>query len=291
MSFEQKDKMSVTRLDLVSVDQHVSFVSQKSEKITLALYAVSEFIKDEEPFKWKIRDKSMQFLSLANSLQNFPISAEKETVIANGISLLSEILSLLRFGASARFVSQMNYSILRDEYVGIFETLKDRISKRQQIDNVVLPQSLLEIDLDEVNSSPLSIRQNLSYKNNLKVKDEPATHRDEKRQVLETGKNSNSRSTIESSFQSKDFGNEDPATAKNSFSHGAYIMSDRKKKDRRDTIIQSLSLRGTMSIKDIAEMLPDCGEKTIQRELFSLIQEGVIKREGERRWSRYSLIK
>ncbi len=36
-------------------------------------------------------------------------------------------------------------------------------------------------------------------------------------------------------------------------------------------------------------MIDDCGEKTIQRELVSMMKEGSIKKEGERRWSQYSL--
>ncbi|HYF10119.1 MAG TPA: hypothetical protein VD967_00750 [Candidatus Paceibacterota bacterium] len=43
-----------------------------------------------------------------------------------------------------------------------------------------------------------------------------------------------------------------------------------------------------LSIKDIAGHIRGVGEKTIQRELSALVAQGVLKREGERRWSRYS---
>jgi len=42
-------------------------------------------------------------------------------------------------------------------------------------------------------------------------------------------------------------------------------------------------------VKDFAKVITDISEKTIQRELLDLVQRGVIKKEGERRWSRYSL--
>jgi len=42
-----------------------------------------------------------------------------------------------------------------------------------------------------------------------------------------------------------------------------------------------------VSIKDIAQVVQGCSEKTIQRELAVLIQQGVIKKVGERRWSLY----
>lgn len=59
---------------------------------------------------------------------------------------------------------------------------------------------------------------------------------------------------------------------------------------RRDAIVSILRARGTVSIKDISDSITDCSEKTIQRELMSLIEEGLVVREGERRWSKYSLI-
>lgn len=59
---------------------------------------------------------------------------------------------------------------------------------------------------------------------------------------------------------------------------------------RRDAILSILRARGTVSIKDISDSITDVSEKTIQRELMSLIEEGLIVREGERRWSKYSLI-
>ena len=37
-------------------------------------------------------------------------------------------------------------------------------------------------------------------------------------------------------------------------------------------------------------MLKDVSEKTVQRELFALVKEGVLKKEGEKRWSVYKLV-
>lgn len=60
--------------------------------------------------------------------------------------------------------------------------------------------------------------------------------------------------------------------------------------DRRERILTVLEATGEASIKDISSVITDCSEKTIQRELNSLIEEAKIKREGERRWSRYSIV-
>ena len=59
--------------------------------------------------------------------------------------------------------------------------------------------------------------------------------------------------------------------------------------DRGSRIKTVLEAKPEATIKDIAEVITDVSEKTIQRELNSLIEKGQVIREGERRWSKYSV--
>jgi len=59
--------------------------------------------------------------------------------------------------------------------------------------------------------------------------------------------------------------------------------------DRESKIIEIVKVKEKVSIKDILDAVPGVGEKTIQRALISLVTRGVLKKEGERRWSRYAL--
>lgn len=59
------------------------------------------------------------------------------------------------------------------------------------------------------------------------------------------------------------------------------------KSDRRNVVLNTIPTVGSISIKDVSSSLPEYGEKTIQRELLSLVREGVLIKEGERRWSTY----
>ncbi len=61
--------------------------------------------------------------------------------------------------------------------------------------------------------------------------------------------------------------------------------------DRAERIKTVLEAKPQATIKDIADIITDVSEKTIQRELNSLIEKGQVVREGERRWSRYSVKK
>jgi DNA-binding transcriptional ArsR family regulator len=61
-------------------------------------------------------------------------------------------------------------------------------------------------------------------------------------------------------------------------------------KDRRDAVMTVIKNKGNASIKDISTLIRDVSEKTIQRELTSLIESGLVRKQGERRWSIYSLV-
>ena len=62
------------------------------------------------------------------------------------------------------------------------------------------------------------------------------------------------------------------------------------KTDRQTVILNFLKIGVWLSIKDIAKNLPDFSGKTVQRELNTLTDTGLVKKTGERRWSRYAKV-
>ncbi len=62
-----------------------------------------------------------------------------------------------------------------------------------------------------------------------------------------------------------------------------------KRSNRQNIILGLIKKKKEVTINDIAMIIKDCSEKTIQRELISFIEAGVLKRVGERRWSKYML--
>ncbi len=61
------------------------------------------------------------------------------------------------------------------------------------------------------------------------------------------------------------------------------------KDSRKNSIIELLKVRSNLTIKDILKVMPGFSAKTVQRELSDLVHTGIVKKEGDRRWSRYSL--
>lgn len=60
-------------------------------------------------------------------------------------------------------------------------------------------------------------------------------------------------------------------------------------KDREEAVLAIIEEKGSASIKDISTRFREVSEKTIQRELTSLVLRGRVVKRGERRWSTYSL--
>jgi hypothetical protein len=60
-------------------------------------------------------------------------------------------------------------------------------------------------------------------------------------------------------------------------------------KARREAILSIIGQKGRVSVRDLAEAIRGVSTKTIQRELNALIRDGLVLREGERRWSVYRL--
>lgn len=61
-------------------------------------------------------------------------------------------------------------------------------------------------------------------------------------------------------------------------------------KDRREAVLSLIREKGEASIKDISTRFREVSEKTIQRELVSLVQSGAVGKRGERRWSVYYVL-
>lgn len=54
-------------------------------------------------------------------------------------------------------------------------------------------------------------------------------------------------------------------------------------------VLSFLKSGGVYGIKDIASQMPEYSEKTIQRMLSELVSRGLVLKEGEKRWSKYSI--
>jgi hypothetical protein len=67
------------------------------------------------------------------------------------------------------------------------------------------------------------------------------------------------------------------------------VLEGQSPTERQEAILAILRTKGPVYIKDISTMIREVSEKTIQRELQTLISQGAVQREGDRRWTQYSI--
>ena len=75
-----------------------------------------------------------------------------------------------------------------------------------------------------------------------------------------------------------------------SFLENTVKDKNKEKENRKNSILKLINDKKSVVIKDITTLFPDVSEKTIQRELTSLIEEGRITKRGSKRWSIYMAV-
>ena len=166
------------------------------------------------------------------------------------ISNLTLIRYLLNIGRTGKIVSEMNHNILDKEISEIIDSLGKEISGRNIFgDGFFNVEKITEIENPQTNAGH-------SYKGQ-----------------------SNVLYNKEVSFIKK------PEIQK----IRPKEIKDKQKGQRRGEILKIIKLKPNLTIKDISSVIKDCSEKTIQRELINMLSDRIIKKTGERRWSRYSV--
>jgi len=237
-----------------------SYVFLKSEKIASALYIITNFISDEEPLKWQLRRQVLNLVDLANNLlkdKNGFLGLTYQEKITEKINDLVVLLGIAEVGGA---VSKMNLSILREECLALANEIAAKINENN------LKSSLFEA---KIAALPIPIPMEREH-------DSLSSRKDESNLALSSKK---ALQTVSRFKGLKDIANE---------LHGLNHQ-DNKKLLRRERIINFLRHKDWISIAEIATALSDCGVKTVQRELLGMVEQGVLRKQGERRWSRYML--
>ncbi len=266
-----------------------SFVNKKTKKLTTAVYMVTSFLSDNEPLKWEIRKCSVSLFSGISNVRNKSVS-EVDNVFTEYLVVVDEIMSLLEIATVSKIVSEMNYSILKKEY----SILKNIISSEEYMEEKAGKFIFSDGFFDKDNVLPQSHKKDLISHSNINIYKKDISNSE----LLEENKQENLTEASKAHLLDKGQNN-----AKRQQLQTRHIkdrdMSDRKNEGqnkiktnkRRDVVLRLFKNKKgkEFTIKDISYEVSDCSEKTIQRELVSLVAEGMLKKYGERRWSRYSL--
>jgi DNA-binding transcriptional ArsR family regulator len=191
-----------------------------------------------------------------------------------------ETISLLELAFVSGIVSEMNFTILKREYVSLCDTIEvKKVSRESRTDDILgdnffsVPNpEPLRSDLKNLNQrSDLYSSALVSSPKGHSIRQTTSTMSDRKDPSRSDLKNPSPRSVLGESFSV------------------TRATTDIAKESRRTRILKLIKDNREVTIKDITAHFPDVSEKTIQRELVAMSDSGVLKRMGERRWSRYAL--
>jgi len=259
------------------------FLNKKTEKLTTALYMVTSFLSDSEPLKWKLRERSIDLLSDISTVRNGSVS-EVENIFADYSPCIEEIISLLEVAVASKLISEMNFSILKKEYVSLNLFITSDKYANKRTGRFIFPQSFFLKD-DTLNANSQS--SELPTSNNNTDTEHSKGHNEGQREYIGQQKipDSASVSVSVSKRQKNNYPVERPIKDKLKVNQN----TKESKAGRRVIILKLFKKNKELTIKDISCEVSGCSEKTIQRELSALVSTGVLNKKGERRWSKYSL--
>ncbi len=304
---------------LVSSNGMESFsisLAKKCERLSTALYLVTNFLSDIEPMKYRLRALSLDLVRDA-SLVRYGTIANEANVLETLRANISETLSLLELAFIAGLVSEMNFSILKHEYVVVRDSVEIKRATRESRTDSILGDTFFDsaeshrvsrlgamgqrpdlyVPASRTQGSPLrNLGQRVTLSESAPVN---------KLSTFNLGLSTSSENPIghskgQSNIQMSD---RNPAPAprtqgltlrslgqRSDLSESVSRTPDIARSARHARILKLIKDNREVSIKDIANYFPELSEKTIQRELVSFTESGVLKKVGERRWSRYSLV-
>lgn len=234
-------------------DTEYLFLLKKTEKIILVTYILTDFIPSNERLKKSLKDNSHEVLDLICSLWN---ERENRMEIVQKIkSSFIKLSTQYNLAYISGYISVMNSKIIKEEVGNLLRVIDD------------LERSLLDEETPEIKTNYF----------NVDVRNKRQYHSDKshKSQVTSQRMSHTKKNIVFDKKPSKN----SPISNINNFD----------KNEREEKVVNIIKDKKQVSIKDISEVILDCSEKTIQRLLNKMIEEGKVIKKGERRWAKYEL--
>lgn len=89
-------------------------ITDRIQKITAALYRVTDLLSDKEPLKWTLRDKA---LNLYDNLVSIKNTKDKDGLLDNSLKIFAQIVKSLELVSTGVCISNLNFEILKREYL------------------------------------------------------------------------------------------------------------------------------------------------------------------------------
>lgn len=256
--------------------RYLIFIVKKAENFVRAIYLITNFLSDSEPLKWKLRTSATDLIERIMSFMRDDKNKVNESLHrAHFLGCLSVLVSLLNVGEQGGTISEANTALLKREIQSFFPIFEEKIFgiRGGDISLPIAKKGGFEFSRKPARGRPKGSRR-LSVRKYADVLLSPIQDVEQSQNVL-----------YEDNGQVKK-----PILVKKETEKSVRIIRAEKHLARQRAIVDALKDKKKLTVKEILSFMDNCGEKTVQRELYELVDRGVLKKVGEKRWTSYSFV-
>lgn len=125
-----------------------NYITDKVQKITSALYRVTDLLSDKEPLKWTLRDKA---IGLHDNLVSVKNTKDKDYLLNDSLKKFLQIIKSLELVSSGVCVSNINFEILKREYSSLKDFIEGKKTDMANDPKIVLEASFFDKKNREIN--------------------------------------------------------------------------------------------------------------------------------------------
>ena len=260
--------------------KEVKEVHGKVFEITLALYRVTDFFPQGEVLRKNIREKANEIFGGITEYDHSFVSAEEAASIIAKIGSMKGFLAIAR---SMRFVNSLNIAVLEREYGNLSDFFIGELEEErgQEIKPIVEPVQISPSHNGPQILGPVDAEILPTWNEFSLSKNHVKGHKESKGHTVEKKRTEILPALIEND---SGMGVKNNRTIENNLVPISEILNERQKR-----IVEHLKDRDQAKISDFYSFFTDISSKTIQRDLQDLVLKNMLKKEGEKRWTVYSL--
>ncbi|MCX6747544.1 MAG: hypothetical protein NTW98_01175 [Candidatus Nomurabacteria bacterium] len=289
---DMKDSSTDTSLSVSDTEFSLSY--KKTNKLVTALFMVTDMIEKEEPVRNKLRTLGVEILSDTVSISRTNIFSRTDKSLGKKVQ---EVIYFLDLALTINLISDMNASVLKKEFKELHNSFYEYLENSQNFAgkatlseffkteekfSITPPIRHENYSIGHINSTRIGVQKGSTLMKALsdKILARPIAGAP----VLSTPK------IVSDRLKNKPAKTQEVSRGKEDFG----MLKKQRRTEILDIIKKNAGSAEGTSITDIKSVakgtLLDTSEKTLQRELVSMVKDSVLKKNGSKRWSRYFVV-
>jgi DNA-binding HxlR family transcriptional regulator len=245
-------------------EEYLAYLCDRAQKLTKAVYRVTDILSDKEPLKWEIREKSVEVFTGTVSVKdkNF---LEKISNLNKLEGVIDDLVLLLSLFPEKNSISSVNFEILKDEYLALKKIIL------QQTGVNIFDDIFVTKEITPPPNGQKPIGQDNGHDNRHYIGQGQSDIVEEKKEKEEP--KIEPKINLKSKIKKQSYGRKLNSAMQN----------------RKSKILETIRKKKKVTVGDLSGLFTEISEKTIQRDLLEMVDKGILRKEGDKRWRTYIL--